>query len=699
MASAIPPAMDDVLRERFGFDGYRPGQREAIETLFETGRLVCIQPTGHGKSLLYQLPAAVLEGMTLVVSPLLALMRDQVGQLKTRFDMAAGSINSDQTEEENAAVMTAARKGQLRILFVAPERLDNLETFEFITSLPIDLFVVDEAHCISTWGHDFRPSYRQIMHAVHALQNVRPELRVLGLTATANARTETDILVQFRAEDGGESAIQRQTMDRPNISLRVIPTPGLDAKLVRLSQLLEEYGQAGKACGVLYCSTRENTEIIAGYLSSVGHNVVAYHAGLAPDLKRDLQARFTTGEQCVIAATNALGMGIDKPDIRFIVHVDVPGSITAYYQEVGRAGRDGDPATGILLYDERDREVQEYFIRSAQPTVEDFATVLSCMPKERRGAEDNAPARRQIGALTGMHPTKVTVVIAELVEQGFVVKRLAGRRQVYLQTDRQDRADLSRYERQHVVRTEELEAMLEYGRSSTSCSMQRLRLALGDTEATECGRCGSCQPGVAVEPIAESELAAARRWVTHRDIAIPATRAPKMEAGLSLLDGQVRSPQFVAFMQSRAEQDDLSDDLAEQFEAALLRLAETTTFTFAVMIPSRTWSQRAAIGRRIERVLGIRVFDDLLEWDPEPESRQGELLNNDQRRDNVHGKLTPAHTRLPQGAMLIVDDYLGSGVTLKEAIRALRKGANFKDDIVPLTIARVRWRLGSRGMI
>ncbi|MCA8960968.1 MAG: ATP-dependent DNA helicase RecQ, partial [Planctomycetes bacterium] len=438
-AHADHPDFDAILRERFGFRGFRPGQREAIETLFVGRRLVCIQPTGHGKSLLYQVPSVALDGLTLVVSPLLALMRDQVRQLRERFGIEAGSINSDQSDDENDAVRSAVREGRLRILFVAPEQLDQLATFEFIIGLPVDLFVVDEAHCISTWGHDFRPSYRQIVNAIRTLEERRPGLRVLGLTATANARTELDILDQFRSRDGSAPAVQRQTMDRPNLVLRVIETRGVDAKLARLVELLESGELEEDACGLLYCATREQTEIVAGYLASRGHDVVAYHAGLAPDLKRHLQERFTDGGQRIIAATNALGMGIDKPDIRFIVHVDVPGSITAYYQEVGRAGRDGAPAEGILFFDARDRDVQDYFIRSAQPSIEDFEAVMSAVP--RIGAGER-PGRTELGSRTGMHPTLLIVVLAELVEQGFVVKDLEGRRQVYGRADRSDLPDL-----------------------------------------------------------------------------------------------------------------------------------------------------------------------------------------------------------------------------------------------------------------
>ena len=477
--------LEQVLQDRFGLSSFRPGQREAIEALRDDRRLICIQPTGHGKSLLYQLPASVLPGITVVISPLLALMRDQIGQLQSRFDIPAGSINSDQSEDENARVVREARAGALKILFVAPEQLDNLESYEFLASLSVDLVVVDEAHCISTWGHDFRPSYRQIVRATHDLEERNPGVRVLGLTATADRRTEEDIVEQFRGIDGRLPQIHRAGMDRPNITLSAHAVKGLDMKLALLATLLRERLGADSGCGILYCATREQTEIVAGYLTSVGIEVAPYHAGLAPEEKRARQEGFIAGSPRIVAATNALGMGIDKPDIRFIVHVDVPGSITSYYQEVGRAGRDGEPSEGVLLYDPRDSEVQEYFIRSAQPTREEFDTVLTILDLAH---ESGGAIRREVAVRSGLHPTKVTVILAELQEQGYCYKERAGKRQVYLRARRGGEPDLSRYDRQLEVRTRELEAILRYGEGDPECLMQTLRVALGDTEAPKCGR-------------------------------------------------------------------------------------------------------------------------------------------------------------------------------------------------------------------
>ena len=691
----IPP-LDDVLRQRFGLGEFRPGQREAIVALFDERRLLCIQPTGYGKSLLYQLPAILLPGITLVVSPLLALVRDQVTQLRSRFGVPAGSINSDQDDDENAAAMAAARSGETKLLFVSPERLDNPAAWEFLCGLPIDLIVVDEAHCISEWGHDFRPSYRQIVDAVRTLSGRREGVRVLGLTATADARTEADIAQQLAPDPEVPLRVMRASMDRANLGLGAVRVDGLAGKLAWLADFLE--GVDG--CGILYCATRDQTAVVAGYLQARGLDVAAYHAGLDPDEKRRLQTAFTGGGWKVIAATNALGMGIDKADLRFIVHVDVPGSITAYYQEVGRAGRDGQPARGILLYDPADRRIQTHFIRSAQPTPEDFEGVLAAI---RPDSEGRWPNLTQIRLRAGLHPTRVTVVLAELREQGRVEKSLVARRQVYRGIDGDHGPlDLTRYTRQDAVRKHELAAMIRYAEGEPHCYMETLRAALGDEDAAPCGRCGQCARHAWALPDPRAGEEAAGRWLADRVVPLPAVRTNRVSEGVALLLSEQRSPLFVRFMRSRAgdaRHEALEPGLFELLMTRVDQLAERYDIGAVVPLPSRTWNQRRSTAHAIGERLGALVVDDALAWLETPAARQGELLNNDQRRDNVKGQMTAGIDVSVGPDILLVDDYTGSGATLAEAARALRKVAGFDGAIVPLVIARVRWRLGARGIV
>ncbi len=688
-----PERLVEVLRRRFGLDAFRPGQQAAIEALFADRRLLCIQPTGYGKSLLYQLPATLLPGLTLVISPLLALVRDQVGQLGARFDIPAASINSDQDDDENARAMAGAADGRVKILFVSPERLDNLEAWRFLLGLPIDLIVVDEAHCISTWGHDFRPSYRQIVRAVRALAERRPALRVLGLTATANARTEADIARQLAPDEATPLRVMRATMDRPNLSLAAVHASGTPAKLA----WLERFVAQTPGNGVLYCATRDQTAIVAGYLAQRGLEVAAYHAGFEPAAKRRLQREFLDGRWRAIAATNALGMGIDKSDLRFIVHVDVPGSITAYYQEVGRAGRDGLPARGVLLYDPADRRIQTHFIRSAQPTPQDFERILSVITPDADGAWPNLT---RIRVRSGLHPTRVTVVLAELREQGHVEKVLIDRTQVYRPVQGADTPlDLTRYTRQDAVRRAELDAMIRYAEGAVPCLMQALRRALGDDSAPACGRCTGCvREAWADLPAVEASEGVAG-WLLHRDVEIAGSRRPPMAPGLALLDSQHRAPPFVDFMRRRTQVGEaLSPAVVDLVRRQLDTLARRHTFDAVLPLPSRTWVQGEALAALAAEHLGVPWGADVLTWRAPPPARQGELLNNDQRRQNVRGRMAAHLPGDTANALLLVDDYVGSGATLAEAVRALR-AAGHAGEVVPFTVAKVRWRLGARGIV
>lgn len=672
-----------LLREKFGMSEFRPGQLEAMEALLERNRLLCIQPTGYGKSLLYQIPSCLLGGLTLVVSPLLALMRDQIDQLTHRFQITAASINSDQTEEENAMARSKVLAGQVQILFTSPEQLDHIDRFDFLMQLPINLLVIDEAHCISTWGHDFRPSYRCILHFSRALKTARPNLKILGLTATADERVEKDIAGQL-------SSIQepvfvwREKMDRPNIHLSVLPAEGTAAKLALCQNLLTKLS----GHGLIYCSTRENAEIVAEYLQMQGLSIIAYHAGLESEEKRNIQEAFSKNGYRVIAATTALGMGIDKKDLRFIVHFDIPGSITAYYQEVGRCGRDGLKAEGIMLYDKADRKVQDYFIDSALPTEKDFQDVLAVV-----ASAAEPPHLTAIKRLTGFHPTRVTIVLAELVEQQFLRKESVKGTQVYFIDQEEKTLDLSRYTTQHLVKTEELNKIIEFAEQRNQCRMALLRHALGDPSATSCGRCDVCQNQA---PLPAPDASSATLWLSMRPVPIAGAKTNSLSPGLSVFDGKLRSPLFSRFMRLRTENEEVDPEIL----ALLLKQADALPKPIGaiVPIPSKTWKAQMAYGKALSEHFDVPLLSALLTWQTPPEKRQGELLNNDQRHYNVHQKMqVELFGKAPIGALILFDDYIGSGATIKEAARCLRK--KFDNPFIPLTIAAVKWRLGQSGFI
>ncbi len=658
-----------VLKNRFGFETFRPGQLDAITALSQERRVLCILPTGRGKSLLYQFPSILLPGMTLVISPLLALMRDQVGQLKERFNIEAASLNSDQDISENDKIRERAIQGSLKILFISPEQLDHAERFSFLLSLPISLVVIDEAHCISTWGHDFRPSYRQIIHFLKSLEPKNP--RILGLTATADLACETDIQKQINA-----TKVIRESLDRPNLKLSVIKANSLGAKLGLVKQLLSE------STTLIYCATRENCELVAEHLNQQKIKAIAYHAGLEAEDKRAIQDGFINDNYQAIAATNALGMGIDKANIRTLIHFDVPGSITAYYQEVGRAGRDNLPSQGILLYDWKDTKIQEYFIASAMPEKEDFDAVL----KGKDGL-----TLSEIKQNTGLHPTRVQLIIAELVEQGFLRKELKGKSQIYCKKETSLPLDLSRYDNQFHVKTKELKKMIRYAEMRSGCRMQSLRMHLGDQDSSYCKRCDLCTPS-SLPAYKDEEAHEIDAWIQQKPVLIAPMKIAKINEGLSLFDSKLRSEMFVRFMKERQHREDFDEEIF----ALCKKHLKPGTYATVIPVPSSTWRARLSAAHKIAEYLKVPVLD-LLKWREMPEKRQGELLNNDQRAANVHKKMQ-AEGILPEGPILLFDDYIGSGATLREAARALREIGK-KPILIPFTIASVKWKLGAPGFI
>ena len=335
------------LQTVFGFDAFRPGQAEILDAVLAGRDVLAVMPTGSGKSLCYQLPALVRNGLTVVVSPLIALMRDQVAQLQAN-GVEAGSLNSSVTPEETRRVFDALRQGTMNLLYVAPERLVRPEMIELLRSLDIAVLAIDEAHCVSQWGHDFRPEYLALGEIRQALGNVQ----TVAFTATADAATRSDIAARLFA---AEPCIFVGGFDRPNLRL------AMQAKKGGKAQVLEFVAAHGGQSGIVYCSSRAGTEEMAQLLRDRGHNALAYHAGLDARLREANQDKFQREDAVIMAATIAFGMGIDKPDVRFVCHADMPKNIESYYQEIGRAGRDGLPAETLTLYgmgDVRLRRIQ-----------------------------------------------------------------------------------------------------------------------------------------------------------------------------------------------------------------------------------------------------------------------------------------------------------------------------------------------------
>lgn len=341
--------MRDVLKKYFGYEEFRPLQEEIIENVMAKKDTLVIMPTGGGKSLCYQLPAILLEGLTLVISPLIALMKDQVDTLKAN-GVSAEFINSSLQPDEIYEIQDRARNGELKILYVAPERLSVDSFGQFLKSVNVQLIAIDEAHCISEWGHDFRPDYRNLKK----LRKDFPDVPVIALTATATVKVRRDIVEQLSLQD---AKIFLRSFNRENLTYYVQPKKGVFDQLM---VLLEKHKDQSV---IIYCSSRNTTEELAYDLRKEKFKASAYHAGLDQQKRSSTQEKFIRDEVDIIVATIAFGMGIDKPDVRLVVHYDLPKSLEGYYQETGRAGRDGLASDCVLFYSYGDKMKQDYFIR------------------------------------------------------------------------------------------------------------------------------------------------------------------------------------------------------------------------------------------------------------------------------------------------------------------------------------------------
>lgn len=376
-------AAASLLRDIFGFDGFRPGQEEIIDAVAAGQNVLAIMPTGGGKSLCFQLPALMRDGITVVISPLIALMRDQVRALR-EAGVEAGALTSGNTEEETEEVWRAIEEGRLKLLYMAPERLASGAALGMLRRIGVTLIAVDEAHCVSQWGHDFRPDYLRIGELRRAL-----DVPLAAFTATADAETRDEIVT--RLFDGEAPQTFLHGFDRPNIHL------AFAAKDSPRKQILDFAAARKTQSGIVYCGTRAKTEALAKALRDEGHNALHYHGGMDPEDRRFVETRFQREDGLIVVATVAFGMGIDKPDIRWVAHADLPKSIESYYQEIGRAGRDGAPAETLTLFGPED-------IRLRRSQIDE-----GLAPPERRAA-DHARLNALLGLAEALHCRRSTLL-------------------------------------------------------------------------------------------------------------------------------------------------------------------------------------------------------------------------------------------------------------------------------------------------
>ena len=658
---------ETVLQNVFKMSHFYDEQWITIEKILNGERVLLIEKTGFGKSLCFQFPAILNNGTTVIFSPLIALMRDQVKKLNS-LGVSAKCINCEQTSEENSHIIEDAKAGKLKILYIAPERQENSEWIEATRLMNLSMVVVDEAHCISVWGHDFRPAFRRIINLVKLLPKGLP---VLATTATATKKVEADIAQQM----GDNLSIIRGNLMRDNFKLFVVKVTSEDEKLLWLGQNLDKI----PGSGILYTGTRIDTWIYSKWFEYLKISSVGYNAGLDPESRIAVENGLMNNQWKCVISTNALGMGIDKPDIRFIIHTQMPQSPVHYYQEIGRAGRDGNPAYIILFYNPEDRKLPESFIEGGRPAISKYEKVIKAIKNEMLG-------ERELMRSTNLKQNQIRVIKADLIEQKIIREVTLGKSKKFEYIANSPPLNTETFEELRSIKTNDLEKMIGYI-ETTNSRMEYLCNYLGDPSTTTFNNCDNTG-------LKKITITSNPEWIQKlqdfREEYYPELEVEKK--GTNLVNGVAAS--FYGFSnvgsalhRSKYENaGDFPDFLLVLTLKAFRKKFGQEIFDLVLYVPPTISGDLVKnFSVKVAQVLKFPISHHLTKQ--RVTSQQKVFENSYLKTDNVKNAFFYNEQSEIQGkSILLIDDIFDSGATIKEIGRYLTNLGASK--IAPLVIAR-----------
>lgn len=658
------------LNQIFGLPSFYNEQWDAIEKILQGKRVLLIHRTGFGKSLCYQFPATQFEGVTVIFSPLIALMRDQVSYLKG-LGIPAECINSEQSNDENKLILDNALQNNVKILYIAPERQENIEWIEAVRKFNLSLIVIDEAHCISVWGHDFRPAFKRIVDLVKLFPAHFP---VLAVTATATEKVAEDIKTQLRSDD---ISYIRGSLVRDNFKIQVVK---VDREEDKLGEILE-FVRKLPGTGFIYTGTRVNTDVYANFLISQGIKAVAYSAGLEGETRKEVEIKLKNNEYKCVVSTNALGMGIDKKDVRFIIHTQFPQSPIHYYQEIGRAGRDGENTDIILFYNPSDRDLPEHFIDTARPAKSQYERVINVLKNSTEPLGERSLVKE-----SNLKQTRLRVIKADLIEQGIIREVVYGKSKKYEYQFNAPSLDFSSFEKLKNFRFVELDKMIEYIKG-TVCRMKYLRNYLGDKTNIDCGKCDNCLgKNILWKNPPKIEVEVKKFYDNYFPVLNIASEKLKLVNGVAASYYGFSSIGTVIHKCKYEGGGYFPDSLLKQTLRAYRKYFKDIKFDVIIFVPPTESKDLVKdFAERISTVLKIPVSYNLHKIkDTKP---QKIFQNSWNKKENVDGVFGYKNSQEIKGkSILLIDDVYDSGATVKEIAKTL---SQYEINIIaPLVIAK-----------